>query len=113
MTISIHMQTKFDDYNYFKKKMDEILVKYPTVSHCLCGRSKALEYAKKYFKDTQVECVNPKLSRYKIQNLYKIIEQSDLTIFFYRKDIKIGSNLTSKSITRAKNLKKDYVIIEY
>lgn len=93
--------------------MDELLKEYPEISKCLYGRSQTKEFSEKYFTKLNVICENPKLSRLKIQNLYKIVEQSDLCIFFYNEEINIGSNLTSKSITRAKNLKKKFVIFSY
>lgn len=113
MTISIHMQSAFTDYEYFKLKMDELLRNYPKIDKCLYGRSQSKEFTNLYFKDTPTICENPRLSSFKIQNLYKIIESSDLSIFFYNKDIKVGSNLTGKSISRAKNLEKKYVIYPY
>lgn len=113
MTISIHMQTEFEDYDFFKSKMDEILTSYPNIEKCLYGRSRPEEFAKKYFNNTNVICQNPRLVRFKIQNLYQIVEQSDLSIFFYRDDVKVGSQLTKKTITRAKNLEKEFIIVEY
>lgn len=113
MTISIHMQTAFNNYEFFKEKMDELLGTYPDIIKCLYGRSTPEEFSKKYFAETNVVCINPKLASFKIQNLYKIVEQSDLSIFFYREDIKVDAELTKKTISRAKNLKKEILIIEY
>lgn len=113
MTISIHTQSKFEDYNFFKKKMDELLTSYPKIEKCFYGRSQSKEYATTYFKNSDTICENPKLSNFKIQNLYKQVENSDLSIFFFRDDVKVGSMLTSKTISRAKNLNKDFIVIEY
>ena len=113
MIISIHTQSAFTDYEYFKEKMDELLKDYPNVEKCLYGRSQTKEFAHLYFEGTDTICENPKLSNFKIQNLYKQIERSDLSIFFYNQEIKVGANLTGKSISRAKNLEKEHVIFSY
>ena len=113
MTISIHMQSAFQDYDFFKKNMDEILEQQSGITKCLYGRSTPEKFANKYFENTQVICENPHLSNFKTQNLYKSVENSDLTIFFYRSDRKVGSDLTKKTISRAKNLEKQFIVIEY
>lgn len=113
ITISIHIQSRFDDYDIFKEKMDELLSKYPNVTQCLYGRSKTEEYTNKYFKDTDIKCENPRAMYHKIQNLYKIVENSDLSIFFHRDDVKDGAMLTQKTITRATNLGKEFVVFDY
>ena len=113
MTISIHAQHQFDDYALFSKTMDNLLSKYPEISQCLYGRSKMEEFANTYFYDSKVICKNPKLSRIKIQNLYKIVEQSDLSLFFFNPEFIEGYMATSKTISRAENLEKDFLVIKY
>lgn len=113
MTISIHTQTAFEDYAFFSEKMDAVLAQYPTISKCLTGRSKSTEFAKQYFKDTSIVCEQPKLETFKIQNLFKIVELSDLSIFFCNESIRQGAMLTLKSLSRAKNLEKEFIVIEY
>jgi len=113
MTLSIHAQHQFDDYALFSKTMDDLLSKYPEISQCLYGRSKMEEFANTYFDDSEVICKNPKLSRIKIQNLYKIVEQSDLSLFFFNPEFTEGYMATSKTISRAENLEKDFLVIKY
>lgn len=112
MTISIHTQTTFEDYSLFSEKMNNVLAQYPTISKCLTGRSKSTEFAKQYFKDTNIVCEQPKLATFKIQNLYKIVELSDLSIFFCKDNVRKGAMLTLKSLSRAKNLGKKFIVIE-
>ena len=112
MTISLHAQHQFNDYTLFSKTMDDLIAKYPKISKCLYGWSKMEEFANRYFEDSDVICEYPKLSRMKIQNLYKIVEQSDLSIFFYDSSLKGGYMATSKTISRAKNLGKDFLVVE-
>lgn len=71
------------------------------------------EFAKRYFKDSNVICNNPRLSRLKIQNLYKIVEESDLSIFFYNSNLTVGYMATKKTINHAKNLGKDFLVVEF
>ena len=113
MIISLHAQHQFDDYELFSKTMDDIITKFPKVSQCLYGRSKMEEFAKKYFKDSNVICNNPRLSRLKIQNLYKIVEKSNLSIFFYNNHFTGGYMATKKTINHAKNLGKDFLVVSY
>jgi hypothetical protein len=113
MTISIHMQTAFKNYDVFKNEMDTIINNNPEINKCLYSRSTAEEFAEEYFKDTKIVCEKAKLSNYKIQNLYKMVEHSDLSIFFFREDVITGLQLTKKSISRARNLEKDFIIIDY
>lgn len=104
MTISIHCQTKFEDYSFFEEKMNEVLNENPSITSCVTGRSKSTEYAMMFFKDSHISCTQQKPKHYKIQNLYNIAENADLSIFFYREDVKIGANLTGKTISRTNNL---------
>ena len=113
MTISLHAQHQFDDYGLFSKTMDDIIAKYPKISKCLYGRSKMEEFAKRYFKGSNVTCNNPRLSRLKIQNLYKIVKESDLSIFFYNSNLTGGYMATKKTINHAKNLGKDFLVVEF
>ena len=113
MTISLHAQHQFDDYELFSKILDDIIAKYPKINQCLYGRSKMKEFANRYFKDSNVKCKNPRLSRLKIQNLYKIVEESDLSIFFYNSNFTGGYMATKKTISHAKNLGKDFLMVEF
>ena len=113
MTISIHAQKQFDDYELFAKTMDGIFLKHPNIACCLYGRSKMEEFAKKYFTESDIVHYNLDFSHLAIQNLYKIVEQSDLSIFFFNDSITGGYMATSKTISRAKNLGKDFLIIDY
>ena len=113
MTISIHSQTKFDDYNFFREKMDEVIKKYPNISKCFTKRSKTTEFAIKYFEDKNVICEQPDLAIRKLAKLRRLVEVADLSIFFYREDIIVGAELTKNTIDRAKKLNKEFIIFEY
>ena len=106
MTISIHSQTKFDDYNFFREKMDEVIKKYPNISKCFTKRSKTTEFAIKYFEDKNVICEQPDLAIRKLAKLRRLVEVANLSIFFYREDIIVGAELTKNTIDRVKNLIK-------
>lgn len=113
MTISIHAQTKFDNYDFFKTIMDDILSKYPSITKCLTDRTTPTHFAEKYFADKNIICEQPKLSNIKIQRQYKLVEESDLSIFFYNDNIKSSFNITGKTISRAKTLNKNFLIFDY
>ena len=113
MTISIHCQTIFNDYNFFKSTLDQILDKYPNIQKCLTGRTTPTKFSKRYFLDKNIVCEQPKLSNLKIQRQYKIVEISDLCIFFYNKNTPSKYNITGKTLVRANNLKKEIIVFEY
>ena len=113
MTISIHSQTKFDDYNLFREKMDEVIKKYPNISKCFTKRSKTTEFAIKYFEDKNVICEQPDLAIRKLAKLRRLVEVANLSIFFYREDIIVGAELTKNTIDRVKKLNKEFIIFEY
>lgn len=113
MTISIHSQTKFDDYNFFREKMDEVIKKYPKISKCFTKRSKTTEFAIRYFEDKNVICEQPDLAIRKLAKLRRLVEVANLSIFFYREDIIVGAELTKNTIDRAKKLNKEFIIFEY
>lgn len=113
MTISIHSQTKFDDYNFFIEKMDEVIKKYPDISKCLTKRTKTTEFAIEYFKDKNIICEQPDLAIRKLAKLRRLVEVADLSIFFYREDIVVGAELTKNTIDTAKKLNKKFVLFEY
>ena len=113
MTISIHSQTKFDDYNFFREKMDGVIKKYPNISKCFTKRSKTTEFAIKYFEDKNVICEQPDLAIRKLAKLRRLVEVANLSIFFYREDIIVGAELTKNTIDRAKKLNKEFIIFEY
>ncbi len=110
MTISIHMQTVFKDYDFFKIKMDEIIANYKDIEKCLTGRSTPTEFAKRYFEGSSVICERPKLAPRKQQNLYKIVGLSDLCIFFYNQD-NGGSQFTKRTMSNARNSEKEMVVV--
>ncbi len=103
------MQSVFQDYEFFKSKMDEVTAKYKNISKCLTGRSTPTKFAKQYFEDTDVICEEPKLQGFKQQRLYKIVELSDLCIFFYNED-NGGAQLTKKTMSNAKNSQKEMIV---
>ena len=113
MTISIHSQTKFDDYNFFREKMDEVIKKYTNISKCFTKRSKTTEFAIKYFEDKNVICEQPDLAIRKLAKLRRLVEVANLSIFFYREDIIVGAELTKNTIDRVKKLNKEFIIFEY
>ena len=113
MTNSIHSQTKFDDYNFFREKMDEVIKKYPNISKCFTKRSKTTEFAIKYFEDKNVICEQPDLAIRKLAKLRRLVEVANLSIFFYREDIIVGAELTKNTIDRVKKLNKEFIIFEY
>ena len=113
LTISIHSQTKFDDYSFFKEKMDEVVAKYPDINKCLTKRSKTTEFAIKYFEDKNVICEQPDLAIRKLAKLRRLVEVANLSIFFYREDIIVGAELTKNTIDRVKKLNKEFIIFEY
>ena len=113
MTLSVHAESPFDYFDLFEEKIGQIMKKYPEINRCLYGRSKMEKFANRYFAGSQVLCENLRLSRIKIQNLYKIVEQSDLTVFFFRGDLRGGYMATSKTISRAENLNKDFLVFNY
>lgn len=113
LTISIHSQTKFNDYNFFKEKMDEIIKKYPDINKCLTKRTITTEFAIKYFEGKFVVCEQPDLAIRKLKKLKKLVEEADLSIFFYREDVVIGAELTKNTIDTAKKLNKEFIVFEY
>lgn len=113
MTISIHSQTKFDDYSFFKERMDEVVAKYPDINKCLTKRTITTKFAIKYFEDKNVVCEQPDLAIRKSKKLTKLVEEADLSIFFYREDVVIGAELTKNTIDTAKKLNKEFIIFEY
>ena len=113
MTISIHSQTKFDDYNFFREKMDEVIKKYPNISKCFTKRSKTTEFAIIYFENKNVVCEQPDLAIKKLTKLRRLVEVANLSIFFYREDIIVGAELTKNTIDRVKKLNKEFIIFEY
>ena len=113
MTISIHSQTKFDDYNFFREKMDEVIKKYPNISKCFTKRSKTTEFAIRYFEDKNVICEQPDLAIKKLAKLRRLVEVADLSIFFYREDIVVGAELTKHTIDTAKKLNKEFIVFKY
>lgn len=113
MILSIHCQSEFTDYEYFKNIMDNFMKEYSDITHCYTGRSISTLLAQQYFENSTVICEIPKLSHIKIQNLFKIMEQSDISLFFFREDVNTGMQLTRKTISRAKNLNKQFQIVNY
>ena len=113
MTISIHSQTKFDDYSFFKEKMDEVIAQYPDINKCLTKRTITTKFAIKYFEDKNVICEQPDLAIRKLAKLRRLVEVANLSIFFYREDIIVGAELTKNTIDRAKKLNKEIIIFEY
>ena len=113
MTISIHSQTKFNDYNFFEEKMDEVIKKYPDITKCLTKRTITTEFAIKYFEDKNVICEQPDLAIRKLKKLRKLLEEADLSIFFYREDIVVGAELTKNTIDTVKKLNKEFIVFEY
>lgn len=113
LTISIHSQTKFDDYNFFKEKMDDVIKKYPDINKCLTKRTITTEFAIKYFEDKNVVCEQPDLASKKLAKLRRLVEVADLSIFFYREDIVVGAELTKNTIDTAKKLNKEFIVFEY
>lgn len=113
MTISIHSQTKFNDYNFFKEKMDEVIAKYPHINRCLTKRTITTKFAIKYFEDKNVICEQPDLAIKKLAKLRRLVEAADLSIFFYREDVVVGSELTKNTIDTAKKLNKEFIVFEY
>ncbi len=113
LTISIHSQTKFDDYNFFKEKMDDVIKKYPDINKCLTKRTITTEFVIKYFEDKNVVCEQPDLASKKLAKLRRLVEAADLSIFFYREDVVIGAELTKNTIDTAKKLNKEFIVFEY
>jgi sulfur relay (sulfurtransferase) complex TusBCD TusD component (DsrE family) len=93
--------------------MDEVIAKYPHINRCLTKRTITTKFAIKYFEDKNVICEQPDLAIKKLAKLRRLVEAADLSIFFYREDVVVGSELTKNTIDTAKKLNKEFIVFEY
>jgi hypothetical protein len=115
-TLAIVGSRDFSDYPYLKSKIEEVLAKYPTISHIVSGGARGADSMSDRIADTfhlSLNHINAEWKKYgrragPIRN-QKVINEADLVIAF-----PLGASPgTRDAISRAKKAGKEVIVWEY